>query len=251
MAQSVFFSNFLEQKKTVETLTKESRADIDFYIFLAGSGIITTLGLLVNSSVVVIGGMLVAPLLFPIMSLGMGIVTSSKEAINRSITTIGKSVLLVFVISFFIAFLMNAQVATPVIELASTASLEHFIIAFVSGIVAAFAWVRQNTNASLPGIAVSVSLIPPLSSFAIGVSILDKGIASGSLMLFIINLIGIAIAGLLVFSLFGFSNMQKVQEHVIRQEKKENGKKKKKEEEEADSEEATVVEKIPENTPLP
>ncbi len=258
MAQSVFFSNFLEQKKTVETLTKESRADIDFYIFLAGSGIITTLGLLINSAVVVIGGMLVAPLLFPIMSLGMGIVTSSKEAISRSISTIGKSVLLVFVISFSIAFLMNAQTSTPVIELASTASLEHFIIAFISGIVAAFAWVRQNTNASLPGIAVSVSLIPPLSSFAIGVSLLDKGIASGSLMLFIINLIGIAIAGLLVFSLFGFSNMQKVQEHVIREEKKENGKakrnkvkKEEKIEEDSNSEEATVVEKIPENTPLP
>ncbi|GMQ94954.1 MAG: hypothetical protein BMS9Abin13_064 [Patescibacteria group bacterium] len=220
MAQSVFFTNFLEQKKTIKTLIEESRADADFYLFLGGSSIITTLGLLMDSSIVVIGGMLVAPLLFPILSLGMGVVTSSKEAIDRSLKTIGKSILLVFFVSFFFAFLINSKEVTPVIYLASTASLAHFLIAFVSGLVAALAWVRQNANAALPGIAVSVSLIPPLSALAVGASFLDKDIISGSLMLFIINLIGIVVAGMIVFSLFGFSQLQKVQEKIIKEEER-------------------------------
>lgn len=214
----VFWTSFFSQKETVETLTEESRANVDFYVLLAGSTIITTFGLVLNNSVVVIGGMLVAPLLFPILALGMGVTTSSKQAIKRSLAIIGESVFLVAVISFFTAFLLNAKEVTTTMQFASQTTIIHFLIAFTSGVMASFAWVRQNINASLPGIAVSVSLLPPLATFGIGISMFEKTITSGALFLFIVNLLGIAIASVIVFALFGFSNMQKVQEDIIEEE---------------------------------
>jgi len=218
----VFWASFFDQKKTVEALTEESRADTDFYLFLAGSTIITTLGLILDSSIVVIGGMLVAPLLFPILSLGMGVATSSADAINRSLLTIAKSIILVAVIALFVSFLMDGHKITPVMELASQATVAHFLVAFISGIVASFAWVKQNINGQLPGVAVSVSLIPPLATFGVGLSMFERTITSGSLFLFLLNLLGIVFASVIIFSLFGFSNMHKVQEKVIDDEKKEN-----------------------------
>ncbi len=214
----VFWTSFFNQKETVETLTEESRASVDFYVLLAGSTIITTFGLVLDNSVIVIGGMLVAPLLFPILSLGMGVTTSSKQAIKRSLATIGKSILLVGAIAFFVAFLLNTKEATATMEFASKTTIIHFLIAFTSGVMASFAWVRQNINASLPGIAVSVSLLPPLATFGIGVSMFEKTITSGALFLFIINLLGIALASVIVFALFGFSNLQKIQEKIIEEE---------------------------------
>jgi len=218
----VLLTNFFEQKKTIETLTEESRADMDFYLFLGASSIITALGLMLDSSIVVIGGMLVAPLLFPILSLGMGVVTSSKDAIIRSIDILWKSIIIVFLFSFVLAFLLNGSGVTETMYRASQATLSHFLIAFVSGIVASFAWVKRNINASLPGIAVSVSLIPPLATFGIGISMFEKGITSGSLLLFMINLLGIVLASVIVFSLFGFSGLQSVQEQIIDDENRKN-----------------------------
>jgi len=216
--KSVFWTTFFEQKKTVEDLTEESSTSTDFYVLLAGSTIITSLGLLMDNSIIVIGGMLVAPLLFPILALGMGITTSSRPAIKRSLAIIGKSIFLVTIIAFFVAFLVNPAEPTSIMHFASQTTIGHFLIAFVSGIVASFAWVRQNINASLPGIAVSVSLLPPLATLGIGLSMFDKVITSGSLFLFIVNLLGIALAGVIVFTLFGFSGLQKVQEKVIEEE---------------------------------
>lgn len=219
----LFLTNFFEQKKTVETLIEESRADSDFYLFLGASAIITTLGLILDSSIVVIGGMLVAPLLFPILSLGMGVATSSKEAIGRAFGILAKSIALVFIFSFILSFLTDATKVTDTMRLASVATINHFLIAFVSGIIASFAWVKQNVNASLPGIAVSVSLIPPLATSGIAVSLLQKEVISGSIFLFIINLLGIVLASVIMFSLFGFSNLHTVQEKIIDEEKEREG----------------------------
>ena len=68
MADQVFLASFFEQKKSLEKLISESRADAAFYLLLSASALITTLGLLVDSAIVIIGGMMVAPLLFPILS---------------------------------------------------------------------------------------------------------------------------------------------------------------------------------------
>jgi len=217
----VFWTSFFDQKKTVEALTEESRADSDFYLFLAGSTMITTLGLIMDSAIVVIGGMLVAPLLFPILSLGMGVATSSADAIMRSIVTIGKSIALVTAVSLSIAFLMNGNEITSVMQLASEATISHFLIAFTSGIVASYAWVKQNVNGQLPGVAVSVSLIPPIATFGVGLSMFERTITSGSMFLFLLNLLGIVFASIIVFSLFGFSNMHRIQEKVIKEEREE------------------------------
>lgn len=229
MIKPVFLTNFFEQKRTIESLLKESQASGAFYLFLSLSAFITTLGLLINNAVIIIGGMLVAPLLFPILSFGMGIATSSRHAIVRSIKIIGKSMFVVFGIALITTFLLGGSEITDQMRLASELSIVFFLTAFASGIIAAFAWVKENISSTLPGIAVTVSLIPPLAVSGAAAALLSRELFSGAFTLFLINFLGIVLASTIIFVLFGFPGLQKVEEQKIQEEhvKEEKDKEKK------------------------
>lgn len=222
MKNSVFIASFFDKKKTIESLMEESKDSHHFFVLLIGSAVLATLGFLIDSTVVLIGAMLVAPLLLPILSLGMGVVTSSTSAINRSLKIIGKSIIAVVATSLLIAFLFGDRQVHDILLLSSQTTLIHFFVAFVSGIVASYAWAKSDVNSSLVGVAVSVSLIPPLSAVGIGISLGAGSVISGASAMFITNLIGITLAGVIVFSLFGFATLQSVQEKKVEEEVEED-----------------------------
>ena len=111
-------------------------------------------------------------------------------------------------------------------QLASDLNLIFFLTAFASGIIAAFAWVKENTSSMLPGIAVTVALIPPLAVSGIGASMFSKVLFSGSFSLFLINFLGIVLASTIVFVLFGFPRLQRVEEEKIKEEQAQEKKEK-------------------------
>lgn len=219
MVKSVFITNFFEQKRTLESLIEESKAGSPFYLMISVSAFVTTLGLIINSPIIIIGGMLVAPLLFPILALGMGITTSSSDVLVRTAKTMLKSVALVFFISYIAAFIFNAREITYQMQLASDPNLLFFLVAFASGIIGAYAWAKETITSTLPGVAVTVSLIPPLSLTGVSLALFSKALFTGSLTLFLVNLLGIVAASAIVFSLFGFSGLQRVAEKKIEEEK--------------------------------
>jgi len=219
--KSVFGATFFDKKKTIETLIEESRVSSTYYLYLSFGAFISTLGLLLDNAIVIIGAILIAPILFPILSLGMGMVTSSPDAIKRALKNISRSIAITIGIAFLTSFLVNQPTTTHQLDLVSTPNFLFFLVAFFSGIIAAFSWVKQDTTSILPGIAITVSLVPPLSAIGVALSILSRDILAGSLMLFLINLMGIVLASMVVFSLFGFSGLQKIQDKKIHDEEEE------------------------------
>lgn len=221
MSSSVFTTDKRDQQEVLEQLIAESKASSDFYLFLIVSAVITTLGLILDNAVVVIGGMLVAPLLYPILFLSMAVTTSSRSGIQRAILTILKSTVVVFVISLVTAFLLNSKEVTGEILMRTEPSLALFLVAFFAGVAAAYGWAKHKISATIAGIAVAVSLIPPLSAFGTGLSLLNRDVVSGSLTLFIINLLGVTLGGILIFLLFGFATLKEKEEEIIKDEKAE------------------------------
>ena len=203
-------------------LIQESRLDNDFYFMLIISAIISTAGLLMGSASVVIGGMLLAPLLTPILTLALGIVTSEKPAVFRSLYIIGKSSLIVLGISFLVSFLINSDnLENLEIIQRIQPSLLYMYVALFSGAGAAYTWTKPNLSASLPGVAVSVAILPPLCTVGIGLSFFDKAIIAGSLQIFLINLVGIAVSSAVVFAFLGFFKAKNIEVEEI--EKEANG----------------------------
>lgn len=215
----------MDKEVVVRQLIKESHIEGDFYFLLVISTLITTLGLLMNNTAVVIGGMLIAPLLYPVLALGLGIVTDNKESLGRSLKGIIKSTLFVLNLSFLTAFIVGVKepVNLEILQRAKP-SLPFIYIAVLSGVGATFAWIKPRLTATLPGIAVAVALLPPLCVTGIGLAILNKTIVTGSFQLFFINLLGIAASSAVVFSLFGFHTMQRVEKKEIMKEEKEDKK---------------------------
>lgn len=204
----VIFSNLKEKDKTsaVERLIKGSTPSQDFFLMIILSVLTATFGLLQQNTAVIIGSMLIAPMLYPILSMALGITITDFKLISRSFYTLLKSMTFAIIFSALATFLFSSQHTITVADLISIndSNLSSVAVAVVAGLAAAFALVKPHLNETLPGTAISVTLIPPLASIGIGVAKFSPTLVSNALLLFIINAACIVFVSTIVFSLMNF-----------------------------------------------
>jgi uncharacterized hydrophobic protein (TIGR00271 family) len=220
------FDNICSRDKSsaVQELVFDSTPRQDFFLMIILAVAMATFGLLIDNMAVVIGSMLVAPILFPILSLSMGLVMADPKLISRSAYTLIKSIAFAVAASLIIAFLFPGN--NPSADTLSKFS-PHLIyagVAFIAGLAAAFAISKPQLSELLPGVAISVALIPPIALMGIGMGRFNWGIISSSLIMLIINIAGIVFAGMLVFSLMRFQEKQKTADKAIELEEKQMAK---------------------------
>ncbi len=80
-------------------------------------------------------------------------------------------------------------------------SIVYLLIAIIAGTATAFARVKPDVSEALPGTAIAVALVPPLATIGIGVATLNLDVASGAFAMFVLNLIGIVLAAMIMFSM--------------------------------------------------
>ncbi|OGL95746.1 TIGR00341 family protein [Candidatus Uhrbacteria bacterium RIFOXYB12_FULL_58_10] len=207
-----------ERQKAIGVLLEESVPDADFFVLLVLSSFIVVPGLLINNAAIIIGGMVVAPLLFPILGISMGISQANFHLIFRCLRTMLLAVGLVFLGALLMALFSPDRIVNAEIEARATVSFAHSVVAIASGVAAAFALVKPKISATVTGIAVSVSLLPPLATAGIGASMLDWRLVSGSIGLFLVNCLGIILAATVIFSLLGFYPERKQTERKLKTE---------------------------------
>jgi uncharacterized hydrophobic protein (TIGR00271 family) len=205
-----------DQYKTVTELLKKGESNSVYYTLLILSIFIVAVGLLLGNAPVVIGGMLVTPLLTPILVIALGIATGETGAIKYYGFLVLKSVLIVIAISFVLAIFFGQPIAQAYIfDDTMTTGVLYFIVALVSGIAATFAWVRKEANEILPGVAIAVSLLPPLSLLGISLAVFDVDFMRFSFLVFLSNFIGIVLGSMVVFSLLKFYKTDKTIEKEV------------------------------------
>jgi len=207
-----------DKAAAVRKLMQSSTPNFDFFYLIGLSVIMATLGLLLDSPAIVIGSMLIAPLLYPILGAGLGIVMSNDEVLSRSLVTLTKSLLIALFASMVTAIFFGDGVVTGEILARIDPSLEYFLVAVVAGAAVSFAIAQPEWSETLPGIAISVALIPPLAVVGIGIAMLDVEVITGSAVMFFMNLFGILFAALVSFSLMDLHAKQNVAESTIKRE---------------------------------
>ena len=202
--QSLFKLTAEDRRAAIDKLVAGAAPGSEFYLLLILSTVIVTLGVLLDSAAVVIGGMLVAPIIAPILSLSMSIVMADIKLLIQSgkVLIISMSLVLIIALIISLAFVQleaNAEILSRV-----QSSVAYLIVAIAAGVAAAFAFARPKLSEAIPGIAVTVALLPPLVVSAIGIPLGDFSITVRSLGLFGLNFIGIVFAAMIIFSFMGF-----------------------------------------------
>lgn len=211
-----------EKTRAVRQLVEDSTPDFDYFLMLVLSVLMATFGLLAGSETIVIGAMLLAPLLAPMMGLALGTSMSHHPLITRSLSTIGYSVALSVGTAIVGAFLFSAGNfdggVNEIILSRTEPSLLFFVVAVISGFAVAYTSVKKELSATLPGVAVAVALIPPIAVFGVGIAMLNPAIVAGSAVMFLINVVGIVFAGMVTFSLMDVHHKRFIAETAIKKE---------------------------------
>ena len=180
---------------------------IKFATLLVLSSAIATYGLLGDSVATVVGAMIIAPLMLPIMGLAFGISIGDQKAVVDSIL-IGLAGIAICIGTSYIL----AKVSTPTFDPEASSQiisrthprLVDLAAAIATGLAGAFATGRKDVSDTLPGVAIAISLVPPLSNAGILIAEGWYGLALGSLLLFMTNYFAIVLTGTLVFGLMGY-----------------------------------------------
>jgi uncharacterized hydrophobic protein (TIGR00271 family) len=154
---------------------------------LIASVVICTLGLLTNSTAVVIGGMLIAPLMWPMARTGYGIAHRSPNHLYRGFILIIASIIIGAVSAYLITSISPIKVINEEILARTSPTLMDLFIAITAGFVAAIAITQKKVADSLAGVAIAVSLMPPLCAVGISLALKNVEYSLGALLLFTVN----------------------------------------------------------------
>lgn len=195
------------------------RASAKFsYVFLTLmilSTLLATTGLFANSAPVIIGAMILAPLMSPIVSLSMGVIRADKFLLEQSIRTLSIGIFMALLFSCIFTIFIPLQQITPEMQSRLNPNLLDLMIAIFSGIAGAYANSKEDISKSLAGVAIAVALVPPLSVTGIGIGLGNFEVIYGSFLLFITNLVGITLSAALTFIVLGYSPVKRAKKGIF------------------------------------
>ncbi|MDF2773268.1 MAG: hypothetical protein K0S86_2763 [Geminicoccaceae bacterium] len=176
-------------------------------LFLATG--IATLGLALGSTAVVIGGMLVSPLMGPIVELGMGFAVGSSLLVIRSFLRVFLSAVGVVASAALITLALPFHEVTAEIAARTSPTLLDLLIAVFCALAAAYTTVRQtaDTTAAAAGTAIGIALVPPLCVVGYGLGTAAGATASGAALLFTANFSAIVLFAVLSFLALGYNQV--------------------------------------------
>ncbi|MFI0242295.1 DUF389 domain-containing protein [Streptomyces sp. NPDC016845] len=176
-----------------------------FWALLVLAAVIASAGVVGDSTATVIGAMIVAPLMTPILGSALALVLADRSQVVRcawlvlggALAVIGIGMLLGWIAAPPDEFASNSQVSARI-----SPRLIDLLAALATGTVGAFALIRADISDTLPGVAIAISLVPPLSVTGLLLTVGRYHDAGESALLFATNVAAIVATGTLVFLLY-------------------------------------------------
>lgn len=202
-----FFSHATEEeyRDLFISLRENAALSSPFLVLMILSVLLALTGLYANSAPVIIGAMILAPLMSPIISLAMGLARTEPALIRNSLRTLTIGMVAGLFCAVSAAWLIPLENLTPEMQARLSPTLLDLSVAIISGIAGAYAHAKEGVAKSLAGVAIAVALVPPLSVAGLGIGWGDWAMAKGASLLFTTNLFGIALAASATFLVLGFA----------------------------------------------
>ncbi|KIH78164.1 TIGR00341 family protein [Geoalkalibacter ferrihydriticus] len=204
-----------EFRDLYEHLWANARTTPHYLTLTVLAALLATVGLFADSSPVIIGAMILAPTMGPIISLSMAVARQDAALLGSSLRTLGLGIALALGFSAVVGWLMPLRVVTPEIAARLSPTLLDLGVAVISGIAGAYAHAREEVVKSLAGVAIAVALVPPLAVAGIGIGWMNWEVLWGALLLFLTNLSGIVLMGTLTFLVLGFAPFHRAKRGLL------------------------------------
>lgn len=190
-------------------LTEESALDIYYLALTVGACAIATLGLLSNSTAVIIGAMIVAPLMLPIRCLAFSALSGDRDLFRKALIALAVGT----VASIALAWLLGIWIRLPSfgseILSRSQPTLIDLGIAIAAGAISGLTKVEPRISSSLAGTAIAVALMPPLCVIGLGLSQANWTLSTGAALLYMTNLLGITLSCMFIFLITGYTSLRR------------------------------------------
>jgi len=177
-----------------------------FWALLILASVIASAGVVGDATATVIGAMIVAPLMTPILGMVLAIVIADRVNLLKSLMLVVAGSATAVAVGYIVGLLAvidtvaatNSQVATRV-----NPRLIDLLAALATGTVAAFVQCRDDISDALPGVAIAISLVPPLAVVGLTLEAGAADEAAGAMLLFLTNVAAILVTGVVVMTVYG------------------------------------------------
>ena len=176
-----------------------------YWLLLLLSAVIACAGVVSDSTATVIGAMIIAPLMVPILGVVLSVVLADGPNLRRCLLLLIAGAAAVVALSWLLGHLVpypviaatNSQVAARV-----TPRIVDLVAALATGSVGSVALTRPDVSDTLPGVAIAISLVPPLAVAGLTLESGSPGEFVGALLLFATNVVAILASGIVVLALY-------------------------------------------------
>jgi len=208
------------QAVVLEKVQQDATPGFNFFLLVVLSCVIATLGLITDSAAVIIGAMLIAPIMSPILGFSLASIVGDWRMLGRSLLGLLGGASLAIALSAALAWLASVS---PFIILTE---LPHEVlsrtrptpfdlgVALAGGVAVVYALAQPSLSAALPGVAIATALMPPLCTVGIGLALGRMDVAGGAALLFATNLAAISFGGIAVFAILRFHPLRLTVRHV-------------------------------------
>jgi len=180
-----------------------------YWSLLLLSAVIASAGVIGDSTATVIGAMIVAPLMTPILGIVLAIVLTDGTNLRRSVALVLAGGAAVVAIAWTMGHFLQYGVTATNSQVAQRVSprLIDLVAALATGAVGAVALAREDISDTLPGVAIAISLVPPLAVVGLTLEAGAPVQAAGAFVLFVTNVSAILGSGILVMRIYGVRQM--------------------------------------------
>ena len=197
-----------DRVRIFDQLILGARINPDYLVMMGVATAIAALGLLQNSGAVVIGAMLVAPLMTPLIGAGFALIQGNIRLFRESLRSVAVGIACGLLLSILIGLASPAEDLTAEIMARTSPSEMDLLVAFFSGLGAAYAFARPGLAGTLAGVAIAAALVPPLATVGIGIARGIWGVATGAAVLHLTNLVAISLGAATAFRILGVQGIR-------------------------------------------
>lgn len=186
-----------------ESIEVNSKWSFDFVALICFSTALAALGLMLNSAPVIIGAMLVAPLMTPILGASLSLIQGNRVLMVDCSKSLLFGYFCALILGVLLGIFGSLYGVTDQMQSRSEPDVPDLLIALISGMAAAYCYSRPRLVSALAGVAIAAALVPPIATAGIAIALAEQEIAIGATLLFTTNVVFIVIGASVTFFTLG------------------------------------------------